>query len=180
MEYLLSNGKRVVIRKPDINDAEAIMKVISVADTETLFLARNPGEFCVSVEREKEKIAKVLSDECAEWFVAEYENKIVGQCSVSFVRRSQRYRHRAEVAFVVLKDYCGIGIGGKMMQTCIDWCKNKRVEQMELSVVTDNERAINMYESFGFETKGLIPKALKYQDGSYADEYLMILNLQDR
>lgn len=54
MEYLLRNGKEVTIRKPRIEDAEAIINVMTIADTETLFLARNPGKFCTSVEREKQ------------------------------------------------------------------------------------------------------------------------------
>lgn len=49
MEYVLKNGKKVVIRKPKVCDAESIINIISVADTESLFLARNPGEFTTSV-----------------------------------------------------------------------------------------------------------------------------------
>ena len=103
MEYSLRNGKRVIIRKPTVDDAEAIINVIATADTETLFLARNPGEFCTPVEREKQIIENVLKDGDIAWFVAEYENRVVGQCSVGLVRRTAGYRHRAEVAFVILK-----------------------------------------------------------------------------
>lgn len=177
MEYLLRSGKSVVIRKPEVEDAESIINVLSIADTETLFLARNPGEFRTSVEKERSIIQNILKDSDVEWFVAEYENKVVGQCSVGFVRRNARYRHRAEVAFVILKDYCDLGIGGKMMEECIKWCKSNGVTQIELDVVKDNERAIKMYQGFGFEICGTIPKALHYQDGTYVDEYRMVKNI---
>lgn len=177
MEYQLKNGKTVTIRKPKPEDAESIINVMSIADIETRFLARNPGEFCTPVEREKEIINNVLNDNDVEWFVAEYESKVVGQCSVGLVRRTARYRHRAEVAFVILQEYCNLGIGGKMMEECINWCKAKNVTQMELDVVKENERAIKMYQGFGFEINGTIPKALYYQDGTYADEYLMVKNI---
>ena len=177
MEYLLKNGKKVIIRKPTIEDAEAIINVITIADTETLFLARNPGEFCTTVEREKQIIEGVLADNDAEWFVAEYDNKVVGQCAVSLVRRTARYRHRAEVAFVLLKDFCNLGIGGRMMQECIKWCEEHGVSQIELDVVKSNDIAIKMYQSFGFEIIGTIENALKYQDDTYADEYLMVKKL---
>ncbi len=131
MEYLLRNGKKVIIRKPTVEDAEAIIHVMTTADTETLFLARNPGEFCTPVEREKQIIEDVLADNDVEWFVAEYDNKVIGQCSVGLVRRNARYRHRAEVAFVILKDYCNLGIGGRMMKECIKWCKEHGVTQLE-------------------------------------------------
>ena len=177
MEYLLRNGKSVIIRKPNVEDAEAIINIMTIADTETLFLARNPGEFCTTVEREKQIIENVLADNDVEWFVVEYDNKVVGQCSVGLVRRTARYRHRAEVAFVILQDYCNLGIGGKMMEECIKWCKKKSVTQIELDVVKNNENALKMYQSFGFEIIGTIKNALRYQDGTYADEYLMVKNL---
>ncbi len=177
MEYLLRNGKNVIIRKPNVGDAEAIINVMTIADTETLFLARNPGEFCTPVEREKQIIENVLADNDMEWFVAEYENKVIGQCSVGLVRRNARYRHRAEVAFVILQDYCNLGIGGKMMEECIKWCKKMGITQMELDVVKNNEKALNMYQGFGFEIIGTRENALRYQDDTYADEYLMVKKL---
>ena len=43
MYYILKNGKSVTIREPVVDDAEEIISVITTADKETLFLARNPG-----------------------------------------------------------------------------------------------------------------------------------------
>jgi len=104
----------------------------------------------------------------------EYNGKIVGQCSVGIVRNNDRYRHRAAVAFILLQEYWGLGIGGKMMEECIKWCTAHGITQIELDVVKDNERALKMYQSFGFEIVGTQPKALRYPDGTYADEYLMV------
>ena len=177
MEYKLKNGKIVIIRKPTLNDAAAIINIISTADTETEFLARNPEEFNVTEEQEKEFIGNILEDDNQDWFIAEYNGKIVGQCSVGLIRKTERCRHRAEVTFVILKDYCGLGIGGKLMQQCINWCKDKNITQIELSVVEDNKPAITMYESFGFRVTGTIPKAMKYKDGTFADEIFMLLEL---
>ncbi len=177
MEYRLRNGKSVIIRKPTIEDAISIINIISSADSETKFLARNPGEFEVTEEQEKEFICNILEDNDQDWFVAEYDGEVVGQCSVGLIRRTERCRHRAEVTFVILKDYCGLGIGGKLMQQCINWCKDKNITQIELSVVEDNKPAITMYESFGFRVTGTIPKAMKYKDGTFADEIFMLLEL---
>jgi len=65
------------------------------------------------------------------------------------------------------------------MQECINWCKEQGVEQLELEVVTQNSRAISMYKSFGFEIYGTKKHALKYENGTYADEYFMCLFLTD-
>ena len=177
MKYELRNQKTVEIRVPTLDDAEAIVELIKQADTETLFLAREPGEFVTSVEREKEVITGVINDSDQQWFVAEYEGKVVGQCSIGLIRRVVRYRHRAEVAFVILQDYCDLGIGGKIMQECIRWAKENGVTQLELDVVAKNERAIKMYEGFHFEKVGVMPKALRYSNGEFVDEYNMVLTL---
>ena len=177
MLYTLKNGKSVTIRKPTTKDAQDIVSIISTVDTETLLLARNPGEFCTTAEREEAVIEGVLADTDSTWFVAEYEGRLVGQCSVGLVRRYQRYRHRAEVAFVILKDYQDLGIGGKMMEECIKWCREKEVTQIELDVVTANQKALSMYLGFGFEVTGTLPNALRYMDGTYADEYKMVKRL---
>ena len=177
MKYKLKNGKNIIVRKPKIEDAEAIINVISVADSETRFLARNSGEFNITVEQEKIFISNILNDNNRELFVAEYEGKIIGNCSVGLVGEYERLKHRAEVSFVLLKKYCGMGIGGKLMQQCITWCKDKNITQIELTVIASNKRAINMYENFGFKVMGTIPKAFRYQDGSFADEKFMVLEL---
>lgn len=175
MYYELKNGKSVLIRKPCIDDAEQIIDVMKTVDEETKFLARNPGEFKATVEQEKNIIESVINDDFGRmWFVPEYDGKIIGQCSVGVVRNNERYLHRASVAFVLLKEYWGLGIGGKMMQECIKWCEAHNIEQIELDVLKDNERAIAMYRGFGFEIVGTMPNALKYADDTYGDEYLMV------
>ena len=177
MEYKLRNGKSVNIRAPKVEDAADIIYVISTCDTETPFLARNPGEFSFTVEQEAAFIERILSDENHEWFIAEYDGKIVGQCSAHIPSSNQRFCHRSEVAFAILKDYCDLGIGGKMMLECIEWCKNKGAEQIEITVVEGNDRAKKMYENFGFEVYGRKPNALKYLDGTYRDELFMVKKL---
>ncbi len=37
-----------------------------------------------------------------------------------------------------------------------------------------NNRAKSLYEQFGFKETGKNFRALKYDDGSYADEYIMV------
>lgn len=178
MQFVLKNGSKLEIREAQPDDAVALCRVMETADRQTRFLGRNPGEFCATPERERHLIEEVLVDADQVWMVAEYRGQVVGQCSVARVRRTQRFRHRAEVAFVLLQEFWGLGIGGKMMQSCIDWCHAQGIEQMELQVVTKNERALRMYRGFGFEICGTLPNALAYADGSYAAEYFMVKRLR--
>ena len=177
MEYLSKNGKNIIIRKPTLDDAESLIDLITLADRETKFLSRNPDEFSVTVEQEREFIRSIQTDSDSQWFVAEDGGKIVGMASVGVAGKNERYRHRGVVTFVVLKSYWGMGIGRKLMQECIEWCRGKNITQMELDVVSDNTRAINLYEKFGFRTMGTIPHAMRYKDGTFADKKLMVLEL---
>jgi len=128
----------------------------------------------VTPEQERRMIADVLADPDRMWFVAEIDGQIVGQCAVGLVSCLARWRHRAEVSFVVLERFCGMGIGGRLMQACIGWCREHGGAQVELGVVTDNQRALAMYRGFGFEVVGTQPRAMRYDDGTFADEYKMV------
>ena len=63
------------------------------------------------------------------------------------------------------------------MQTLLDKAKEVGYEQIELEVVSKNERAIALYEKMGFVKTGTLLKALKNKDGSYYDLTLMMREL---
>ena len=60
------------------------------------------------------------------------------------------------------------------MQTLLEVAEKVKLEQVELSVASQNERAIKMYESFGFEKFGTMPNSWKYEDGTYQDLLIMV------
>lgn len=176
--YKLKNGEEVNIRVPEEKDAEGLRFVMKQSDSESRFLGREPDEFTTTVEREKELIKNAANEKNSSWFIAEYHGEVVGQCSVWLIGSRRRFRHRACLGFVLLKKCWSLGIGGKMMQECMKWAKEHNVEQLELDAVTTNERALKMYIGFGFEIVGTIHRSLKYDDGTYADEYLMQCQIQ--
>ena len=61
-----------------------------------------------------------------------------------------------------------------MMDYAFYLAKKMGYEQVELEVVEGNTRAKNLYERFGFRETGKNLRALKYDDGSYRDEYKMV------
>ena len=62
----------------------------------------------------------------------------------------------------------GTGLADVMVEAVVDFAQGK-VEQILLSVITDNERAMRFYEKMGFEPYGRERRALKI-DGHYYDE----------
>ena len=102
------------------------------------------------------------------------DGTLAGSCRLSPEGSAARSRHRCGVAIALYQAYCGLGIGRYALETLIEAAKRIGYEQMELSVVRGNGRAQQLYERLGFQAYGLLPHAMKYPDGSYADEILMI------
>ncbi len=178
-KYQLKNGQELIVRNPVIEDAEALIHQMKVVDAETQFLAREPDEFNMTVEQEKEFIERSANNDDIQFLIGTIDDEIIANCSVGRIQNKKRFRHRAALGIVVRKDFWGRGIGRIMMQECIDWCRSQNVEQLELEVVTKNKRAVAMYESLGFQIQGTTKNAMKYDDGSYADEYAMILFIDE-
>ncbi len=176
-EYTLKDQSKLVLRLPQLGDEQGLINQMKTVDSETKFLARGAGEFNFTLEQERNFIIDSLSDENRLFLVAEIDGKIIGNCAVGLLSKNKRYLHRASMGIAICKDYWKKGIGTKMIKECINWCKEMGLEQLELEVVTENSRAISAYEKFGFETYGIKKHAMKYSDGTYADEFFMILFL---
>lgn len=176
-EYVLKDGEELIVRTPKEGDEQGLINLMQAVDSETKFLAREPDEFTFTLEQEREFIRNSINDENGFFLIAEINGIIIATCSVGIVMNNRRFLHRAAMGIVVRKDHWNRGIGKNLMQECIEWCNEKGVEQLELEVVTRNNRAISMYLNFGFEIYGTKKHALKYADGSYGDEYFMCLVL---
>lgn len=73
----------------------------------------------------------------------------------------------------VKKKYWGLGIGRILLTVLLDEAKAAGFEQVELEVASTNERAVELYETCGFEKYGVRRKGIRLRDGSYFDEVLM-------
>jgi putative acetyltransferase len=70
-------------------------------------------------------------------------------------------------------DWQGKGIGTALMRAAIELVgKWLNLTRLELTVFTDNERAIALYRKFGFEIEGTLRK-YAFRDGQFADVYTM-------
>ena len=98
--------------------------------------------------------------------------KIVGTIGLE-VYPNPRMRHSGSIGLMVHKDYQGIGVGKKLMSAVVDLADNwLMLKRLELSVFTDNDRAIKLYKSFGFEIEGT-KRCAVVRNGKYEDEYVM-------
>ena len=86
--------------------------------------------------------------------------KIVGTAGLQF-------------GIMVHRDWQGRGVGRALMEAALDVADNwLMLTRVELTVFTDNARAIGLYKSLGFEIEGT-KRMGAIRNGEYADEYYM-------
>ncbi|MEA4961027.1 GNAT family N-acetyltransferase [Lutispora sp.] len=108
--------------------------------------------------------------------VAEFEEegarKVVGLIGMN-VSRNPRLRHSASIGLMVHPDYQARGIGTALFEKIIDLADNwLMLTRLELAVFVENQRAVKLYESLGFQIEG-IKKYASIKNGKYVDEYMM-------
>ncbi len=142
----------VVIRQAKIFDLPRIMEIEKMSFEETyprgifiLFLENNPDTF----------------------LVAEYQGKIIGYV-MAYVKPDLE-GHIMSIA--VHPDYRGNGIGSTLLMEVINRLFLMGAKYIGLEVRVSNERAIRLYERFGFIKTKRIPGY--YSNGE--DAYYMVL-----
>jgi putative acetyltransferase len=89
-------------------------------------------------------------------------------------------RHSGRIGIMVHKDYQSTGVGSALLKTLIDIADNwLMLVRVELTVFEDNERAIHLYEKFGFEKEG-VKRLAGIRKGRYVNELVMArINLRE-
>lgn len=170
----LKDGRSAIIRNAEPEDAEELIDYMKITSAETPFLMRNPEEIHITSEEELEFINRRKASARDLLLVAKIDGKHAGNATFMSLGEYQRYRHRCSVAVALYEKYCGLGLGKMMLDVILQEAEKTGYEQAELEVVTSNENAIALYKALGFEIYGTQKHSMKYKDGSYADEYLMV------
>ena len=101
------------------------------------------------------------------------DGEIAGHAGLHPASKSPRRAHARGLGISVHSRFQGKGVGTALLQALIDLAdKWLPVTRIELTVFTDNERAIALYRKFGFVMEGT-HKAYGLRDGRYVDTYAM-------
>ena len=100
------------------------------------------------------------------------DGTVIGSAGLQ-VCANPRMRHVGTLGMLVHTDFQNQGIGTALMKTVLELADNwLMLVRVELEVFADNERAIHLYEKFGFEKEGLLRMSV-VRDGQYRDNYKM-------
>ncbi|MDG3088451.1 GNAT family N-acetyltransferase [Vibrio hannami] len=156
----------IEIRRAEASDAKAVKEIYEneQAYSETLQLP-NP-----SIETWEKRLRNTPENVYS--YVALVDGNIVGNIGFE-VCSNPRRRHVGSFGMGVKDSNAGKGVGSALLKTIIDLSDNwLNLRRLELTVYTDNERAIRLYKKFGFEVEGQ-SKDYAFRNGEYVAVYHM-------
>lgn len=177
-EFIGKNGKKYILKSPQIGDAEKLIHYLKQSAEETEHGISYPEELNFTIKEEEDFVAKFLEDDTSIMISVFEGETLVGNASLTCVLDKKKTRHRATFGIAILKSAWGQGLGYKVMSELITFSKKAGYEQIELETVTTNTSAVSLYKKLGFIVYGERPQAFKLKNGNYSDELLMVLSLK--
>jgi GNAT superfamily N-acetyltransferase len=107
--------------------------------------------------REKDYFQDLLQQPDVGFYIAEEQDQTIGFVHV-IVRDSPPIpffalrRYAVVDSAVVRKDYQGMGVGRKLMETAHEWARESGAKSVEINVYDFNEDAISFYGRLGYKS----------------------------
>lgn len=181
-QITLKNGQEIVLKSPELADAAALLDHMHQTSAETHFMVRYPEEIEQTGEIERLYLKRLLADPDEFFLSAFLDGELVGNASINRVRDVVKCRHRGMFGISIKEKVCNLGLGSVMLKEVLELVLKTGLEQIELSVFSDNLRARHLYEKMGFVQIGAMPHAYRLKDGTYCDEIHMVyfVNREER
>jgi len=160
----------VLIRPATDTDTDAIWAVMEpiIRAGETYTLPRD-------MDRDS-ALAYWLSPE-REVFVAEDHAEIVGTYCLQANQKGGG-AHVANCGYMTAGSAMGRGVARAMCAHSLDRARERGFRAMQFNfVISTNERAVGLWQSFGFEIVGRLPGAFHHPTRGYVDAYIMYRTL---
>jgi RimJ/RimL family protein N-acetyltransferase len=167
---VLKNGRTLRLETYRPEDKEALVSMYGSMSPEAITWGMPPYDRA-RIERWTSNPSNTIN------LLARSENRVVGHLQVSSMPFSRR-KGVGELFIYIHQDFQNLGLGTKMMKRAIDLAKERGLHRLGLTVVTDNHRAIKVYEKVGFKKEGVAKDAFYGDDHRYHDEVEMGLLLQ--
>lgn len=177
-QITLKDGRICTLRSPQKADAAEMIRYMVKVLGETPYLLSSPEDFLqMPLEKEEKFIENILADERTVMITAFDNGRIIGTADLRSAGSRLRVKHRCAMGITILKEYWGVGLGSALMEAVIHCARQLGYEQLELEVMAKNRRALSLYLKYGFTVYGCHPNKVRYEDGTYADDYLMYKRL---
>lgn len=155
-------------------DAAALLEYLKIVGGETENLSFGVEGVPLNVEAEQAYLDVQVQSHNNIQLLAKVNGEIIGTASLN--RQQNRMSHRAEFGISVKKAWWGCGVASTLMKYILAFARETGVEQINLEVRSDNNRAIALYKKFGFHKLCTFPGFFKI-NGELVDFDFMNLDL---
>ena len=176
-EITIKNGQKCIIRNGTFEDGPEVSTFFTTTHGETDYLLSYPEESTRDDEKQSNYLKETTESDREIELLAIVDGKVVGMAGFNALGSKYKVRHRAEFGITVSKNYWGQGIGKAIMNACIECAKEAGYIQLELDVVADNTRAIELYKKLGFIEFGRNPKGFQSKYSGFQELVYMRLEL---
>ena len=126
-----------------------------------------------SVEAWRKRLEDRLDQQDGLHLVAVDGDEVIASGAIYGFGPVVRRRHAAHLGISVAHERQRQGFGSEMLRRLLEWADNwAGFLRIELTVYTDNERAISLYRRFGFVMEGT-HRAHALRDGVFVDAHAM-------
>lgn len=160
-----------MIREAGPDDAEKMILYLNQACGESDNLLYGENEFNVPIEGVRRKLAMSKDSGNSIVLIALDNEQIIARAELEGYYPA-RIRHRAKFSISVKKEYWGQGIGTEMLKRIFEQAKKMKIRVIELEVISDNARGINLYHKMGFIDIGIY-KDYFYVNGMFKEAVVM-------
>ena len=159
-----------LIREARETDAHGVLRFKRKVFVETNNLLQTMDDYDYDTEEERYLIRRYRHLENCALYLALIGREIVGFLTLQG-GALQRNRHVAQLGLAVTREHWGKGIGRQLMDQAVVWGRDhSQIRKISLLVYDDNDRAIKLYEHFGFEHEGCLRKEVFIvETGEYVD-----------
>ena len=158
------------IRAAAAGDADAIWAILEST-------IRSGETYTLPVNLSRDEALAYWMAPSHEIFVAEELGEVLG---TYFLKTNQRGggSHVANCGYVTAAHATGRGVARAMCAHSLDHARHRGFKAMQFNfVISTNERAVRLWQSFGFEIVGRLPGAFQHPAQGFVDALVMYRSL---
>jgi len=167
--------EQVVLRAAAVEDYPAWRRVYAEVAAEGKWIG---GETAPPAEEMRERFTHAVEDAGRLMLVADAgvadspRGGVIGGLNCDSVRSGVGH-----IGMLLLPEWRAHGLGGRLLVTCIEWCREMGAHKAALEVWPHNQRAIALYTRHGFEIEGRLRRHYRRRNGELWDAVQMGLVL---
>lgn len=165
--------REFIIKEAEPSDAEALVKTLNQIGSESEFMTLDEAGILMTPEQMVDFIKQRQASANQVCLLVKEAAEVVGVLNVTSDFH-ERVNHIGDIFIGIQKRYWGHGLGQLLMAEAISWAEQSgTIRRLELTVQARNQRAVHVYEKFGFEIEGIKKRGAKTSAGDFLDVYLM-------